>query len=97
MSVTDHPVWYYQQRDITDPTPYEEDNRILDGEVCYRCECVFHCGDRIMQIEAPCFDRVLVHEDCYDALFHSVEERTRFECIMDRLGYEISEAEEEEE
>lgn len=97
MSVLDHPVSFYQHEDITDPTPYETDNRIFAGEECYRCGCEFYRGQKVIQIEAPCFDRELVHEDCYDALFHSVEERTRFECIMDRLGYEISEAEEEEE
>jgi len=94
MSTTDYPASFYQHNDITDPTPYEIDNRIFVGDECYRCGCQFHRGDRVMQIEAPCFDRILVHEDCYDALFHSVEERARFESIMDRLGYTISEAEE---
>lgn len=96
MSVTDHPVWYYQQRDITDPMPYEKDNRIFDGAECYYCGRQFYFGEKVMQIEAPCFDRVLIHKDCYDELFKSIEERIRFEEIMDRLGYDICETEEEE-
>lgn len=97
MSVTDHPAWYYQQRDITDPTPYETDNRIFDGEECYLCGCEFYLGQKVIQIEPREHHyRFLSHEDCYNSLFRSIGERVRFEKIMDRLGFEIIEAEEEE-
>lgn len=95
MSVSDHPAWYYQQRDITDPTPYEEDNRILSDECCALCGGEFFRGQRVVLIDTPDhYYRLLIHEDCYNPLFKSVEERTRFEGIMDRLGFDTSEAEE---
>jgi hypothetical protein len=95
VSVTDHPAWFYQQRDITDPTPYEEDNRILPDECCALCGEDFFKGQRVILIDTPDhYYRLLIHEDCYNPLFRSVKERTRFEEIMDRLGFETGDAEE---
>ena len=95
MSVTDHPAWFYQQRDVTDPTPYEEDNRILPDECCALCGEDFFKGQKVILIDTPDrYYRLLIHEDCYNPLFKSVEERTRFEEIMDRLGFETGDAEE---
>lgn len=95
MSVLDHPVSFYQHNDITDPTPYEEDNMIFVNDWCRLCGRDFSRGQKVIEIYGA--NRELIHEDCYNSLFRSIEERTRFEEIMDRLGYEISEAEEEEE
>lgn len=95
MSVTDHPAWFYQQNDITDPTPYEDDNRILLDECCALCGGDFFNGQRVILIDTPDhYYRLLIHEDCYNSLFKSIEERTRFEEIMDRLGFETGDAEE---
>ena len=97
MSTTDHPVSYYQHEDITDPTPYEEDNRIFPEECCSLCGEDFIKGQKVMLIDTPDhYYRDLIHEDCYNSLFRSIGERVRFEKIMDRLGFEIIEAEEEE-
>lgn len=95
MSTTDHPAWYYQQRDITDPTPFEDNNLILPDECCALCEENFFKGQEVILIDTPDhYYRLLIHEDCYNPLFKSVEERTRFEEIMDRLGFETGDAEE---
>lgn len=98
MSVTDHPVSFYQHEDITDPTPYEEDNRIFPDECCAICGEDFFRGETVVLIDTPdMYYREFVHEVCYGQLFRNIGEQKRFEHIMDTLGFYISEAEEEEE
>lgn len=95
MSAFDKPPSYYQHKDIIDPTPYEEDNRIHPDECCALCGKDFFEGQNIILIDTPDhYYRLLIHEDCYNPLFKTVEERTRFEEIMSRLGFDTGEAEE---
>lgn len=95
MSAFDKPPSYYQHNDIIDPTPYEEDNRIYPDECCDLCGKDFYKGQKVILIDTPDhYYRLLIHEDCYNPLFKSVEERTRFEGIMSRLGFDTGEAEE---
>lgn len=98
MSVTDHPAWFYQQRDITDPTPYEEDNRILDGQRCMICDGEFYKGETIMEAKHTHknHDRFLFHENClrglvlHDEMFTTVRDFYNF---VEDFGFEVEEAE----
>ena len=89
----EHTVSYYQQADVTDPTPYETDNRILDGETCMICGEEFRAGERIMELRHRCLghDRFLFHEACMHGIkFRHIEE------ILDGFGFEVEETEEED-
>lgn len=95
MSAFDKPPSYYQHNDIIDPTPYEDNNLIFPDECCALCGEDFFKGQKVILIDTPDhYYRLLIHEDCYNPLFKSVEERTRFEGIMSRLWFDTGEAEE---
>lgn len=81
----------YQQADVTDPTLYETDNRILDGETCMICGEEFRAGERIMELRHRRLghDRFLFHEAC----MHGIMSR-HIEDILDDFGFEVEEMEE---
>lgn len=97
MSVTDHPAWFYQQNDITDPTPYEEDNGILDGMECPICGEGFRRGEDILELGHWCLghDRFLVHADCVRGIRNSDYENTVR--IMAIFGFDVQQIDSEEE
>lgn len=93
MSTTAHPNSYYQHNDITDPTPYEDDDVILDGSVCMICGEEFHQGEPYVRIEHffMAHDRFLVHDECLRAHFKTKSRRETFEEVLETLGFEIGE------
>ena len=96
-NVTDHPASYYQQLDITDPTPYETDTRILDGEECMICGEEFRIGERIMEMKHRelSHDRFLFHEDCLRNTLHDEMFTTLWDFygFMEDFGFEVDETE----
>lgn len=91
MSTTDHPAWFYQQRDITDPTPYEED-LVLPGTeecVCWLCGYELREGQTVMEL-FHCFlrhDRLLFHERCFEERWKP-EERELILDALERFGFD---------
>lgn len=96
MSVQDHPVWYYRQKDITDPTPYEGDDEILCGEECMLCGKEFRRGEAIMEMRHQTLDhdRFLFHKECFDWKFGG-DRRNKVLDVLDEFGFEVDETEEE--
>ena len=90
MSVLDKGKGFYEYYDITDPTPYETDTRILDGEECMICGREFHRGERIMEMKHRelSHDRFLLHEACLNRIkgWDMLD-------VLDDLGFEVDETE----
>ena len=94
MSVGDRPVWFYQQADITDPTPYEDDTSVMEGEECMLCQMEFHRGEGIMEMMHRTLDhdRFYFHRDCLRIWFRGREEEILG--ALDDFGFEVEEREE---
>ena len=94
MSVGDRPIWFYQQGDVTDPTPWEEDDSLLEGEECMLCGREFRRGEAIMEMKHGTLnhDRFYFHEGCLKFWF-----KDRAQEILDAFGEFGFETEEWEE
>lgn len=95
MSAFDKGSSFYAALDITDPTPYEHDDRVLEDCVCLLCGRGFHKGEEAEELKHRSLghDRFLVHRNCFTK--YPVQVREKFLDILDDFGFEMDEVEED--
>lgn len=95
MTLNLHPNSFFQQGDITDPTPYEVDTRVAEDTECLVCGNEFHRGEPVIELKhiAVSHDRFLIHRDCIRFKPNGLEESEILE-VIDLLGFEWEEKEE---
>lgn len=95
MSAFDKGSSFYAALDITDPTPYEHDDRVLEDCVCLLCGRGFHKGEEAEELKHRSLDhdRFLIHEKCFNR--YPVVMREKFLDILDDFGFEMDEVEED--
>jgi hypothetical protein len=87
---------FFVARDITDPTPYEHDDRVLEDCVCLLCGREFHKDQGVMELKHRSLDhdRFLVHRNCFTR--YPVQVREKLLDILDDFGFEMDEVEEKD-
>lgn len=95
MSTTEHPAWYYQQKDITDPTPYEYEPRQWGDLECTMCGfTIFRGEDVVIFNHEDLVRKIVMHKECFPHWLkedpHMWESIKRF---MELLDFEIEEGE----
>lgn len=95
MTLNLHPNSFFQQGDITDPTPYETDSRVAEGCECLLCEKEFHKGEEVIELRHCTLrhDRFLIHKDCLRFKPNGWEE-SEVLGILEELGFDWEEKEE---
>lgn len=95
MSAFDKGSSFYAALDITDPTLYEHDDRVLEDCVCLLCGRGFHKGEEAEELKHRSLDhdRFLIHEKCFNR--YPVVMREKFLDILDDFGFEMDEVEED--
>ena len=95
MSAYDRPPSYYQHNDITDPTPYEDDDSQWGDLECKICRRQIRHGEDVVILNHDSLvETIAVHRAC---LMDSVEQTIgiggldRFLQVMEDLGFEIEE------
>lgn len=95
MSVYDRPPQYYQERDITDPTPYESESPWRYDD----CECPI-CGQGFMRNEGHLAlthlelkEDIYFHTNCLWEYFPEFAGRSALYDFLDALGFTIEEIE----
>lgn len=93
MSAFDKRVSWYRHLDITDPTPYETDDRIFEGHECQLCGREFYRGEDVMELKHRelSHDRFLHHWQCFHDRWPIQNERDSLMDALDDLGFEIFE------
>lgn len=95
MSVTDHPVWYYQHNDITDPTPYEDELNQWGDLECPFCERPICHGEEVIVFNHDNLTRTIaMHKSCYPIRSKKKDDPGLWEFVqwfMEDLGFEIEE------
>lgn len=96
MSAFDKSASYYAGLDITDPTPYEHDNRVIEDCTCMLCGREFYKDQDVMELRHRSLDhdRFLVHRNCFAR--YPVQVREKLLDILDDFGFEMDEVEEED-
>lgn len=95
MSVTDHPAWYYQQKDITDPTPYEDEPKQWGYLECAVCGGPICRGEDVVLFNHDSLTLTLaMHKDCFPLWLKESPHLWEFvESFMEKLDFEIEEGE----
>ena len=90
MSARDRPASYYVGLDITDPTPYENDDVIFEGEKCMICGRPFYRGDNIARLihGDHLYDSFLIHEQCLREFFKTKIREEDFWEVLNALGFD---------
>ena len=88
-------AFYFQQQDITDPTPYETDTTVAEGCECLLCEKEFHKGEAVIELHHGRLnhDRFLIHQECLRYKPNGWEE-SEVLGILEELGFSAEEKEE---
>lgn len=95
MTETEKYVSYFQQYDITDPTPYETDTRAAEGCECPICGREFHKNEPVVEAKHGTLghDRFLIHRDCLRFRPGGFAEEDVLG-VLELLGFETEEKEE---
>ena len=95
MKPRDRPVSYYQERDMTDPTPYETDTRVAEGCECLLCGKEFHRNEPVVEVKhhALRHDRFIIHKECLRYKPNGWDE-SEVLGVLDELGFYAEEKEE---
>ena len=95
MMRSDFPAFFFQQGDVTDPWPYEEDTRVADGCACLLCEKEFHRGEPVIELRhcTLSHDRFLIHRECLRYKPNGWDE-SEVLGVLEELGFSAEEKEE---
>lgn len=95
-SVYDHSRFFYEQQDITDPTPYEGDSPWRYDECeCPICGQGFRKDEGLLSLRHKDMNRdILIHENCvWDAALSAPNPEHAILNFLEDIGFEIEDIE----
>ena len=90
-----YPAFFFQQGDITDPTPFETDTTVAEGCECLLCEKEFRKGEPVIELRHVrlSHDRFLIHQERLRYKPNGWDE-SEVLGVLEELGFSAEEKEE---